>query len=265
MLTKIENDILVVDAEIDSPHLFLVGDLHIDAETFRREKLRKAAEITTGAPTVLLGDILDYGFFSNLLTQLRREKETTHDEILDTLGIRGMLAVDEALDAFDQVLLVCEGNHDIRAGKVSGELFLKYACAKRRIAYTRGQALLRVRVGKKSNGKERLYRLVFTHGARSGRRQSAPLNELEDLARTWSGVDLVAVGHHHRFVHSTITKTLAIYGELYTEITEVISVPAFLGYEIYAQKRGYPPPENAIVRVSFSPKGGSLSVEKIPL
>ena len=265
MLMKIEKDILVVDAEANSSHLFLLGDLHIDAETFKAEKLKKAAEITKGAPVIFLGDILDYGFFDNLLTQLRREKETTRDEILDTLGIQGMLAVDEVFDAFDQILAVCEGNHDIRAGKATGELFLKYACAKRDIVYARGQLLIRLRVGRKANGKKRLYRLLLTHGSRGGRRQSAPLNELEDLARTWAGVDLIAVGHHHKFVHSTITKTSAIFGELYTEITEVVSVPSFLGFEIYAQKRGYPPPEHAIVHISFFPREGTLSVQKISL
>jgi len=264
------SDIPVFNVEIDSNELYLIGDLHIDARTFKEDIFQKALKIIGDAPVILLGDVLDYGFFDDLLNQERkREKAKLQDreETRYRISVQMMLKVDEVLDSFARILAICEGNHDIRAAKRTGDSFLEYACAKRKIPYIIGQGLLNIKAGEKQNKKPRYFRILITHGSRGGRRASAAANELEDLARIWSGIDVIVIGHHHYFTHIPFPKSVFLpqTNEIVTEVIEGISTPAFLGYEYYAQKRGYYPPEHAIVKLSFDSKSGEIKVDKISL
>ena len=259
------SDIPVINTEIDSNELYLIGDLHIDARTFKEEIFRKALKIIGDAPVILLGDVLDYGFFDDLLGQ---ERKRMKEDFKTRAMVQAMLKVDEIFDSFSHILAVCEGNHDVRVAKRTGEgVFLEYICARRNIPYIIGQGLLNVRVGEKQNKKPRYFRILITHGSRGGRRLSASVNELEDLAKIWSGIDVLVIGHHHQFAHVSPKKSVYLpqTGEIVTEVIEAISTPAFLGYEDYAQKRGYYPPEHALVKLLFDSKKGEVKVEKISL
>ena len=255
-------DVPVFEVRLSSDELYLIGDLHVDAPTFNYNAFMKAVQIAKDKPVILLGDITDYGFKDDILSQLSRR---TPSEIKDIIHARFLNATASVIKQFNNIVAVCLGNHDRRMGKYVGDVFLAYLAEELGFHYVPGQGLLMLYTGKKRNGRMRRYNIVITHGGRGGRRLSAPVNELEDLASRWSGVHVIAIGHHHKFVHTSISRYNIHANHVVKEVTELIAVPAFIGYEEYAQVRGYIPPEHAIVRLKFQPRSGRINVEKIVL
>ncbi len=199
-----------------------------------------------------------------LIADLHQDASTfRREEIKQRVGIEAMLRVDKILDSLNW-LAMAEGNHDRRASKATGDNFLKYACFKRHIRFSEGQMLLYLEIGKKNNGAPRIFKILLTHGSRGGRRQGSPLNELEDIWSGWSGLDVVVIGHHHKFVHSEVSRGVAA-NPPYVETTHLIAVPSFLGFETYAQRKGYRPPTNGIVKLEFTPTTGKIKVEYVPV
>ena len=248
ILTDRIPEIQFFEKKVKHNEIYIIGDIHADGEMFRKKEFEKAIEIMGNAPKIVLGDIVDYAFFNDLLSQYRKLSNVEDPE----LYIASM--IDYVFSKLKNVILLCEGNHDIRAAKLTGENFLHYMCKKRKIPYVKGQGVIRI-----SNKKESIS-ILCTHGSGGGKRESAVLNKLIDIARNSTGLDLIAIGHFHNFVHSEITKTNFSTFPPRTEITEVISVPSFLGYELYAQKKCYPPPVSGIVKVTIS---NPLNIEYI--
>lgn len=255
--------------EIDVLHikmgkrLWLLSDLHIDASAFKRDAFEKAKKMVGKDPVILLGDVLDYGFFNNVKSQIERQMvadgEYSREEMKSRVGIEAMLKVDDILDTLN-LKAVCEGNHDIRAAKLTGENFLKYACYKRGIAFCPGELLVIVECGKKANSDARFFRFLFTHGSRGGRKQASPINELEDIWNGWAGLDLIAIGHHHKNGHTKIARGYIEKNIPKIQATHLVAVPSFLGLEEYAQKRGYKPQPSEIVRIDFTPSTGRIDI-----
>ncbi|NLT45359.1 MAG: hypothetical protein GXX80_07635, partial [Thermotogaceae bacterium] len=94
--------------EIDVLHikignrLWLLSDLHIDASAFKREAFEKAKKMVGKDPVILLGDVLDYGFFNSVKSQIERQMvadgEYSREEMKSRVGIEAMLKVDDVLD-----------------------------------------------------------------------------------------------------------------------------------------------------------------------
>jgi len=266
-ITTLVPEIDIFRTKLSSKRLWLIADLHQDASTFREEAFEKAKKKIGNDPVIGLGDSLDYAFFNNIRTQLERQAtldgKIPREEIKQRVGIEAMLRVDKILDSLNW-LAMAEGNHDRRASKATGDNFLKYACFKRHIRFSEGQMLLYLEIGKKNNGAPRIFKILLTHGSRGGRRQGSPLNELEDIWSGWSGLDVVVIGHHHKFVHSEVSRGVAA-NPPYVETTHLIAVPSFLGFETYAQRKGYRPPTNGIVKLEFTPTTGKIKVEYVPV
>lgn len=249
-------EVPVVTVKPKRNELWFVGDLHFDAQTFRYEYFEVLKKKVRGRDVVLFGDVFDYGFFDNLFSQFRRVLaiKKLNDDIMNEIRTSGLLELDRLLTGMNLVA-VCQGNHDIRAAKRTGEDFLEYLTIKMGASYIEGVGILNIEA-------DRNYKILITHGSRGGRKLSSPLNELEDLLNIVEGVDVVAIGHHHKPLHASKARMYIDNGKVYTKRVELISVGSFLGYEAYSQKRGYSPPIASVFKLKF--KDG-VQVEEIKL
>ncbi len=249
-------EVPVVKVKPKRNELWLVGDLHFDSETFRYEYFKNLKKKVKGKDVVLFGDVFDYGFFDNLFSQFKRmlALKKLNDEIIHEVRVSGLLELDKLLTGLN-VVAVCQGNHDIRAAKRTGEDFLEYLAIKMGATYIEGLGILEIEA-------DRTYRMLITHGSRGGRRLSSPLNELEDLLNIVEGVDVVAIGHHHKPLHAPRMRMYIKDGKVYAKRVELISVASFMGYEEYSQKRGYSPPVTSVFKLKF--KNG-VQVEEVKL
>ena len=253
-------DIKPYSLNCKAERIWLVADLHLDALTFRSDLLEKAKEKIGDDPVIGLGDMMDIGFYDNVYSQLKRQAalggyKTSREEIREELGIAAMKKTDELLELFNWVAMV-EGNHDERQKKRTGDNYLKHACKKKGIVFEEGQLLLDMVTGKKPNTTDRHLRILVTHGSRAGRRAGAVVNELEDIWASWSGIDVIAIGHHHQADAKPITRNIANQREVCKEVTWLVAVPSFLGWEEYAQKRAYKPPIHGAVKININNKDG---------
>jgi predicted phosphodiesterase len=249
-------DIKPHTVKCSTKRIWLVADLHLDAWTFRADLLKKAKEKIGDDPVIGLGDMTDIGFYDNVYSQLKRQAalggyKASREEIREELGIAAMKKTDEVLEMFNWIAMV-EGNHDERQKKKTGDNYLKHACKKKGIIFEEGQLLLDIVTGKKLNTTDRHLRILAMHGSRGGRRAGAVLNELEDIWSTWFGVDVIAIGHHHQADIRPMTRNVANQREICKEITWLVAVPSFLGWEEYAQKRGYKPPVHGVFRININ-------------
>ena len=134
-------DIPVFEIHLPGDELYLIGDLHVDAPTFNYQAFLKAVKVVKNKPVILLGDITDYGFRDDILSQLQRR---TPDEIKQVVHAQFMHATANVLRQFDNIIAVCLGNHDRRIGKYTGDVFLAYLAEEMGFHYVPGQGLLMV-------------------------------------------------------------------------------------------------------------------------
>jgi len=248
-------DIKPYSLNCKAERIWLVADLHLDALTFRSDLLEKAKEKIGDDPVIGLGDMMDIGFYDNVYSQLKRQAalggyKASREEIREELGIAAMKKTDEILEMFNWQAMV-EGNHEERQKKRTGDNYLKHACKKKGIIYEEGQLLLDIVIGKKLNCTDRHLRILATHGSRAGRRAGAVVNELEDIWATWTGVDVIAIGHHHQADVKSVSRNIANQRQIQKEVTWLVAVPSFLGWEEYSQKRAYKPPIHGAVRINI--------------
>ncbi len=218
--------------------LLPLGDLHIDQNCDVEWLEHQVKEIrSNGYYTLLVGDLFDVGFFNQV--RVMQEKEQTLNDGMRIL--KGLLNPIK-----DRILVMVEGNHDRRIAKATGFDILEEFSDDLGIPYSRGQAVLNLRVGQRQSNPRAgkySYALNVTHGWGGGRTRGAKANKISQWLEGWEGIDLFIMGHVHapmslpsaRYAFDSRTRTIRRI-----HIRSII-LSAFQKGTLYAAQAGYPP------------------------
>ena len=215
-----------------------LGDIHFDAHC-NVKRLEKDIQTIkeNGFYTVLIGDLFDVGFF-NQIRSLEEKEQTLND------AMRSLKALLNPIR--DRILCVVEGNHDRRISKATGFDVLEELADDLNISYVRGQAILDLRVGQRSNNSRAgkfAYPIALSHGYGGGRTMGAKANKITHWIDTWEGIDLFVLGH----VHSPMSIPKAKYnfdrrtGSIGMTQIRAIILSAYQERALYSVQGLYPP------------------------
>lgn len=177
----------------DSIEIFPLSDLHIGDPKADIPMFRKFVAMIKERPNRFLlynGD--------NLNNAIKTSVSNVYNETMNPNEQRKWLAaeLDQIRDRF--LCFVC-GNHEYRSKKdvdLSAVEWLadKLGCP----YYSDDEAALKISLGKGENGKRVTYGLYVTHGNGGGKYVGGAMNNVENLALTIEGADVVVVGHVHK-------------------------------------------------------------------
>jgi predicted phosphodiesterase len=174
---------------------------------------------------------------------------------------------DEALDVFEdeilelvkgKVLGMVSGNHENRTKRQSSTDLLRRTAKRFSIPYDPEILVLDLTIGQRNDGTNRGFNYVvaFGHGNGGGRQTGGKINAAQRLTSVVNNADLLITGHSHqpawwKVPCGSVDRRNKNY--VVNSIPNMI-IPAWLGYEEYAQRKFYPPSPFAEVKVMLSGK-----------
>jgi len=217
--------------------LIPLGDIHIGSPTSRAsEALDLISKAGSNARFLFLGDVID--------NALRDSVSDTYKQT-GSPGecLRGFIQLLNA--AGDRLWGVVSGNHEDRTTRRVGVDLLELICSEREIPYSSGMLVVDVSVGRRAPSDERGYNylIVAGHGSGGGRTPGGRVNAANRLANVVPGADIYLTGHTHQ---PATWKDSYFYADRHNKRImqrdrHHLVVPAWLGYEEYAEKRFYSP------------------------
>lgn len=237
--------------ELESLTLVPIGDLHIGAKTSRYKELVKAIDKQPdNVYYIFLGDVIDNAIKTSIADP--HDNTMTPDEALDVFE-------DEILEKIKgKVLGMVSGNHENRTKRQASTDLLKRTAKRFSIPYDPEILVLDLTIGNRKDGTDRGYNYVvaFGHGTGGGRQTGGKINAAQRLTGIVNNADLLITGHSHqpawwKVPCGSVDRRNKNY--VVNSIPNMI-VPAWLGYEEYAQRNFYPPSPFAEVKVILSGK-----------
>lgn len=173
--------------------IFSLSDLHIGDPRVDIKLFRNFVQMIKEQPNryvIYNGD--------NLNNAIKTSVSNVYNETMNPNEQRKWLAAELELIRDRFLCFVC-GNHEYRSKKevdISPVEWLaeKLGCPH----YYEDEAALKISLGQGENGKRITYGLYVTHGAGGGRYVGSAINNVENLALTIEGADVVIVGHVHK-------------------------------------------------------------------
>lgn len=187
----------IVHSFPDAIVVYAVGDVHLGAlehnEPAWQSFLKRVEQ--ENAYLILVGDLLNNNVksckFVNVFDEVLRPREAKARmvEYLEPISKR--------------VLCSISGNHERRTERETDQDLTYDICAKLNIEhlYRPNVAYMFICTGQRAGNKKQpecVYNFVVTHGAGGGKLTGAAVNNAEDFARTFDGLDCLVVGHTHK-------------------------------------------------------------------
>lgn len=181
--------------DLDEIKIFPLADVHVGAKEFNEKQLDKWINHVLEAPNnyvVINGDLIDNitrhciaPYFNTQLTPLESIEFITK----------------KLQPIKDRILVVIDGNHELRSFKEVGISPLKYMCSELGISdrYVNNSFLMFIGFGK-NNGRETrktVYSIFVQHGSSSGRTMGGKLNQFRRL-QLLVDADIYISGHTHQ-------------------------------------------------------------------
>ncbi len=226
-----------------------IGDIHIDAGA----RMKELADMVNAIKkhnwfTFLIGDIFDVGFKDNVGELSAKTKRLNQVYT----KIRKML-----LPIKDRILVIIQGNHDMRVSKWSGFDLLENLSQDLDVPYAPGQALIQLKVAitraRLKNPQKLPLTIVATHGWGSGT-VTAGVNKLYRLMNSWENVDCFVIGHLHK--PSTLTVSRFAPGSgiktLEKRTLHGVVLSAYQEYPVYAAQHGMHPAPEVFFTIEFT-------------
>ena len=243
----------------DRIHLYALGDVHVGAENFNEDAIRKKIDIIKSDPIGVVsvcGDLGDFG--------LRNSK---------TNVMRATMSPDAQIDYIyelflpikDKIVSLVPGNHEERITRETGLSPLYDLAVLWRIpdVYRENVAILKLIFGKYKGGpQQNTFIGITTHGSSR--------NKHHHFAASFDGIDFAISGHCHQPSYTPYGK-IRVYNQretAYHVSYKELVVDANLTPGGYALKKEYevaPPPELQYLELSTRrTKGcGEHTVEKV--
>lgn len=185
-----------LECEIDAPEAYIIpiGDLHIGDPAFQGKGLRQLKGYLdwvagqSNARIFLNGDIF------NVASRISKTSpfETNTNEYEQAVNIFGPYA--------SKIIGATDGNHEARMIDEYGISPLQSFCRELKIPYCKWSAVVRLKVGKRSDSKNRYkenYFLYFHHTTGGGSTVGSKLNRVVKMRDLVEGCDVYFGSHNH--------------------------------------------------------------------
>lgn len=243
--------------DLSSMRIVPLGDLHIGAPSSRYSAVLNYIERALEDDStyfILLGDLLDNALKDSLGDIY--EEASNPSESMKLLG--------RLLDLMEgRVLGVVEGNHEARTTKRVGISVLGILCEQRGIPFSEGVLALDVVIGRKNKERGYSFKVVVGHGNGGGRTSGSKVNAALRLAEVINNADIYLTGHTHE--SSWVKKSVYEFDDhnksLSQKVRHHVTVPSWLGYELYAAKMFLPPSVTSSVCINLSGECGKKCIE----
>jgi len=251
------NFVTVTEQESSFIHLIPIGDIHIGSPNSRStEALDLISKAGRNARFLFLGDVID--------NALRDSVSDTYKQT-GSPGecFRGFLQLLNA--AGDRVWGVVSGNHEDRTSRRVGIDLLEVVCNEREVPYSSGVIVIDATVGRRAPSDERGYNylIVAGHGNGGGSTPGGRVNAANRLANVVPGADIYLTGHTHQ---PATWKDAYFYADRHNKRIvrrdrHHLVIPAWTGYEEYAEKRFYAPSAFAQQRIYLDGSTRQIRIE----
>jgi predicted phosphodiesterase len=150
---------------------------------------------------------------------------------------------EELLPIKDRILCLLDGNHEHRSKKDVDLSQMEALAEKLGVPYYQDEAALKISLGSKYNGKPATYVVYLNHGFGGGKRPGSALNNIELMALSLEGVDIVITGHvHKQMAYRFSSRVFDPRNNTVTQVPRLCVVAApWQDYGGYAARKGYVP------------------------
>jgi len=213
--------------------ILLLGDTHLGHPTLLKDHLQTNIRdaLENDYYVLLMGDLIECGITGSvgdsLYNQDLRPQEQM-DEIIELLL---------PLAAKGVILGSHQGNHEHRIYKATGINVAKIIAESLKIPYLHFACWSALRTGKQT------YTFYTLHGRGAAKTPHSKMKAVMDIAQSFPGADVVAMGHvHDMFTHFTEKQFVDLKNKKIVYKQQHIAVTGhYLGYEHnYAQQQGMP-------------------------
>ena len=158
----------------------------------------------------------------------------------------------------DRILCAIPGNHEDRSGKDVDDDPLYDIMAKLDIEdrYRKNRAILKLRFGDNQKGRGTInptYVFAVVHGSGGGVLTGSGVNKAERYAYTFDGVDALVMGHTHKPLNTTPSKTrIDTRNNIAKQVPfDVIVGTSWLRYSGYAAKKMLAPTSHVFQKITL--------------
>lgn len=169
-----------------------IADIHSGNNNHKRHKLIKTVAQIASEPchyVIGLGDFWDCILFN--------DKRASHDDKCGTMDEEYEILKNILEPIKDRMLLLADGNHEIKIEKMRVGSPVKRLCKEWKIPYGGYSGFLKVNANRKQSNHRPPIVIYYHHGASSGRKTGGAVNRVEELAQYW-GADIYAMAHNHK-------------------------------------------------------------------
>jgi len=245
--------------EIDLPqkHEYIeykvVSDAHIGDTNFDEDLLKEDVNWAGGHKRLILnGDILNTAT-SQSVSDTYSAVMTPHEELKYARKL--FSPVSEHIDS-----CTC-GNHERRIYRSDGVDLAEELANTLNAAYDPDGILLKIRFGKKDNGKKRVYTLYHSHGSTSSRTSGGKANRLVELRNVVLS-DIYVSSHSHELI--TVKRTIFVPDLYNNNVMEkeqtFVKTGAYLKYGGYGEMKSYPPTKRGTPTIRMYAKEKKVEV-----
>lgn len=174
-----------LDRDLESIHLYPIGDVHVGSDEFDKDGFETVLSFIENDPyarVVFVGDLMD--------NALKNSKTNVYEATMSPFEQKQYLK-EKLMPIKDKILGAIGGNHEYRSTRETGDFPLYDVLAKLDIEdlYRENMAFIKVNLGEKANKKQASYSIVLAHGASK--------TKTEKFGYAIDGVDLFVTGHTH--------------------------------------------------------------------
>lgn len=227
--------------EFESVELYILSDLHIGDKLANEKEINRLIDEINSQENrfvIVNGDILNMAI-KDSISDIYEEKYNPNEAIDEAVAILSKIK--------DRILIITEGNHELRVGKKDGILIM-YQVAKRLFnedaqnKYSKGAYLIFLSFGKnqRRDCRKTVYSIYGKHGTGGGRTIGGKANRLEEMMAI---VDADIYIHSHTHIPLTFRHNFIRTDYRNRKITIVeklfVNSNAFLNYGGYGEDYGY--------------------------
>ena len=235
---------------LEYANIYFIGDLHIESPEFNEKLFFKWVKMVKDDPfgyVIILGDIFD--------NALKTSKSNSYEARMRPKEAKKYF-VEHFGPIADKILLILDGNHEIRSVNATDDSPLYDMACKLDLEdiYRESFGFIKLNLGEKSKTRQVSYAFAVGHG--STRRKAEIFSFVVD------NVDIFATGHTH---HSSFMNPARIVIDMHNEVVREedfvrIVVPSFLKVGGYGLRGMYEPAGHMFPIVTISGKEKEVSV-----
>lgn len=206
--------------------VLLLSDIHIGAESFRKELFEKfiSFAIEQKCYLLLLGDLMEVALPSHIEQSVWEQAFAPFDQMKVLLDYLEPLR--------ERVIMTISGNHDLRIWKKTSIDIGEMIAERLGCFYNRHGGYVLMDVG------EQTYRFAIFHGHSAAQN---PYHELEKRLTVYDDVDVIAMGNNHFLGEKLVVKKRIVDGKEVRKLIHLVRTGSFISEADYSRAALYSP------------------------